>query len=237
MSSIDEVIAAARHGGGGFAERKTFTLARSRAIEKMRKFALADPYFYVLELIQAAIANGASYLDISCADGNVMLSYVGGGLTESELGQLFDFLFASKERLDLAHVRALALGINAVLLFEPARVIIESGDGTAKGTTRMVLEHGADSVDVGRAGRALGGTFIRIEGLDRRLVAKKTGRKGNADGSMEFGVIESRCLTAPVPIIFNGHPMFGFRKSRVPGPVRLPAGARFRRGRHVRDLG
>jgi hypothetical protein len=217
MSSIDQVIAAARRGGGGFSKRKRFTLARSRAIEKMRKFALADPYFYVLELIQAAIANGASYIDLACESGNVTLSYVGGGLDESQLGQLFDFLFASKERLDIADLRALALGVNAALLFEPTRVIIESGDGTAKGTTRMVLEHGADAVDVGRADRPLGGTFIRFEGLRRDVVAKKTGRKGNDDGSMEYGVVETRCLAAPIPIIFNGTPMFGFRKSRIPG--------------------
>ena len=38
------------------AERKQFKLARRRAIEKLRRFALADPYFYILEIIQAAIA-------------------------------------------------------------------------------------------------------------------------------------------------------------------------------------
>jgi hypothetical protein len=217
LSSIDQVIAAARRGGAGFSERKQFTLARSRAIEKMRKFALADPYFYALELIQGAVANGARYVDFECADGNITMSYVGGHLTEAELSQLFDFLFASKERLDFAHVRALALGINAALLFEPTRVIIESGDGTAKGTSRLVLEHGTDSVEVGRAAQPLGGTFLRFEGMNRRLVARKTGRKGDDDGSMEYGVIETRCLAAPVPIIFNGHPMFGFRQSRVPG--------------------
>ena len=117
VSAIDQVIARARQGDVAFAERKQFKLARRRAIEKLRRFALADPYFYILEIIQAAVANGADYVDISCGEGDVLISWTSGHLREDELAQLFDFLFASKDRLDLAHVRSLALGVNALMLF------------------------------------------------------------------------------------------------------------------------
>lgn len=60
-------------------------------------------------------------------------------------------------------MRSLALGVNALLLFEPEQVVIESGDGTPGGTARMV-----------------------------------------------------RCLAAPVPLIFNGQPLFGWAQQRVP---------------------
>lgn len=216
MAAIDEVIARARQGGGGFAERKQFKLARRRAIEKLRRFALADPYFYVLELIQAAIAGNADFVDIACSEGEVLISWTGGSLREDELAQLFDFLFASKERLDLAHVRSLALGVNALLLFEPEQVVIESGDGTPGNTSRMVVRAGAESVEVGRGQGTMAGTYVRASKLNREKVAIATGRHGDDDGGLEYATVESRCLTAPVPLVFNGHLMFGYTRQRVP---------------------
>jgi hypothetical protein len=216
MSGIDQVIARARQGEVAFAERKQFKLARRRAIEKLRRFALADPYFYILEIVQAAVAGGADYVDIACAEGDVLISWTGGHLREDELAQLFDFLFASKERLDLAHVRSLALGVNALMLFEPEQVVIESGDGTPDGTARMVVRAGADQVDVGRAQGRLSGTYVRATKLNREKVAGETGRKGDDEGTREFATVESRCLLAPVPLVFNGKPMFGWRTQRVP---------------------
>ena len=120
MSSISAVIERAK-AGGTYSERKRFSIARGRAIEKMRRFALADPYFYILELIQAAVANEAEYIEISIEDGDVTLAYIGGGLARDDLSNLFDYLFASKDRADIGHLRELALGINAVLLFKPSR--------------------------------------------------------------------------------------------------------------------
>ncbi|MFO7567105.1 MAG: hypothetical protein R6X02_30955 [Enhygromyxa sp.] len=216
MSAIDQVIARARQGEVAFAERKQFKLARTRAIEKLRRFALADPYFYILEIIQAAVAGGADHVDIACSGGDVLISWTGGHLREDELAQLFDFLFASKERLDLAHVRSLALGVNALLLFEPEQVVIESGDGSPGGTARMVVQAGADQVDVGRAEGKLAGTYVRATRLNRSKVAAETGRRGDDEGSLEFGTVETRCLTAPVPVVFNSQPLFGWSRQRVP---------------------
>src|SRR5690606_33389456 len=108
MSELAAVIARARQPGE-MSNRRRFTVARNRAIQKLREFALADPHDYVLELIQAAVANGAAYVDLDIDERSCTLSYIGGGLHEHELSQLFDFLFASKDRRDTAHVRSLAL--------------------------------------------------------------------------------------------------------------------------------
>src|SRR5690606_10185984 len=212
MSAIDQVIARARQADGGFSERKQFKLARRRAIEKLRRFALADPYFYILEIIQAAVAGGADYVDISCSEGDVLVSWTGGSLREDELAALFDFLFASKERIDLAHIRSLALGVNALMLFEPEQVVIESGDGTPGNTTRMVVRAGAEAVDVGRADGTLAGTYIRATRLNRDKVAEATGRRGDDNGGLEYATVELRCLAAPVPVVFNGQPLFGWSR-------------------------
>lgn len=221
MSAIDQVIARARMAGDiGFTERRQFKLARSRAIEKLRRFALADPYFYILELIQSAIASGATWVDIGCGERNsddVRVSWTGGAhLREAELGALFDFLFAAKDRVDIAQTRSLALGVNALMLFAPTMIVIESGDGSEGGTTRMVIRQGIDQVDVGKAEGVLHGTYVRAIGLDRAKVARETHRAGTREGGLEYATIELRCLAAPVPIVFNGESMFGWSSQKIP---------------------
>ncbi len=223
MSAIDQVIARARMASDiGFTERRQFKLARASAIEKLRRFALADPYFYILELIQAAIASGATFVDIGCGEGKgdeVRVSWTGGNhLRESELAQLFDFLFAAKERLDLAQVRSLALGVNALLLFAPSSIVIESGDGSLNGTARMVIRQGIDQVEVGRASGSLAGTYVKVFGLDRARVATEFGRHGPNEGGLEYSTIELRCLAAPVPILFNGQSIFGWARQKIARP-------------------
>lgn len=216
MTSISAVIERAR-AGGTYSERKRFTIARGRAIEKMRRFALADPHFYILELIQAAVANKAEYIEISLEDGDVTLAYIGGGLERDDLGNLFDYLFASKDRAEIGHLRELALGINAALLFKPSRVIVESGNGTLEGTTRLEMHGEHDAVDIGTPERPLTGTFVRIEGLRSGKLPRVLQRTlFGSPRPREFDVIDVRCLAAPVPIILNGEALFGFSAQRMP---------------------
>lgn len=205
--SIEHVIARSRQPGE-FKEKRHFTVAKDQAIQKMRKFALASPYNYILELIQAANANGATYIDIQNAQNSVTLSYVGGGFAPDELAQLFDFLFASKDRLDLAALRQLALGVNALMVAKPHLVVIESGKGTLESTTRVVISGHGTSVDVGTPSAPLDGTYVRADGLVRGLL-------GHSDPK-EREVIERCCLTAPVPLLYNDEPLFGYRTMRIP---------------------
>jgi hypothetical protein len=216
VSSIDAVIAQARRPGV-FTEKKRFSVAKTQAIQKLRKFALADPYAYILELVQSAVANGAIYIDIGLDAENMTLSYVGGGIPEHALSRLFDFLFAAKDRVDLGYVRELALGVNALMLFAPQRIVIESGDGTREGTTRVELLAGGDKFDVGRPDHALTGTFVRAEGMDRAKVMRELGRFGDPRMMYELPILETRCLAAPVPIMFNGESLFGYSTRRIPG--------------------
>ena len=204
MASIDEVIERSRQAGE-FSERKRFTVARSQAIQKMRQFALADPSYYVLEWIQAAVANGATYLDVFIDADESRMSYVGGGFTRGELEALFDFLFASKDDLELADVRQLALGVNALLLAEPESIVIESGDGTLEGTTRVQIDGKSDNIFVGTPTKPLEGTFVRASGLEYRFGVPP-----------EIRVIEERCLTATIPILVNNDPLFGYSSVRSP---------------------
>ncbi|MGM0558140.1 MAG: hypothetical protein ACQEVA_17280, partial [Myxococcota bacterium] len=215
MASIDQVVSRSRQPGG-FSEKKRFSVARQRGIRKMREFALADPHYYVLELIQAAVANSAKNVDIRAEKREFGLSYIGGGFTQEELAQLFDFLFASKKDFEHGDIRQLALGINALMIFEPDSIIVESGDGTMKGTTRIEIRGRDETVDVGTPDAALRGTFIRATGLDRGAVKGKSNLGDTDYGPAETRAIEERCLAAPVPIIVNSEPVFGYSTVRTP---------------------
>lgn len=215
MSNIDQVIQRARQPGG-FSEQQQFTVARERGIHKMREFALADPHYYILELIQATVANGGNHVHIEVDDTTLQFSYVGGGYAREELAQLFDFLFASKEDLAHADIRQLALGVNALMIMEPSRIIIESGDGTMQSTDRIEIRGDQNTVEVGTPDQGLRGTFLRVEGLDRSKISGKSGLSARDYGPPECTAIEQRCLAAPVPIIINSEPVFGYSSQRTP---------------------
>ena len=206
MTNIDDVIERARQPGE-FTERREFTVARDQAIEKLRKFALVKPHYYILELIQSAVANGATYIDIQCGRREMMMSYVGGSFEKQQLGRLFDFLFAAQDDLEQGALRQLALGVNALMHYEPDEIIVESGDGTTGGTSRITI-HGEDRVEVGTPDRPLEGTFVRTSGM--------SGRPLFQDRPREYRAVQDRCLVAPVPILFNHEPVFGYSSQRTP---------------------
>ncbi len=201
MASIDEVIARSQKPGE-FTERREFTVARGQAIKKLRQFALKDRYYCVLELIQSAVANGATYIDIQCERNHLGLSYIGGSFEQTSLAQLFDFLFAAQDNVEHESLRQLALGVNALMDFEPDQIIIETGDGTLVGTTRIIIGDD-DTVQVGTPEESLDGTYLRATGMGWGAQRVKK-------------AITERCLVAPVPILYNQDPLFGYSRQRTP---------------------
>ncbi len=213
MSSIQELIAQSRLPGQ-FAEKRTFTFARKRAVEKMRQFALANPYYFILELVQAAVANGAKYISVESREDSFLFAYTGARYVEAELSQLFDFLLVGRARPELERVHGLALGVNALLRFEPERIEIVSGDGTLEGSVRAVV--GGETLELGRPTKPIGGTFLKASGLRRKLVDTEYPSWKSEQKWPEYFVMEERCLSAPVPILYNSEPMFGAFASRIP---------------------
>jgi hypothetical protein len=132
--------------------------------------------------------------------------------------------------MELGHLRELALAINAALLFEPDEVFVESGNGTREGTSRLVLHEGAESVEIGRPDRPLHGTYVTLRGMKRGKLPGGFARWAGADPPREVGVIEERCLSAPVPIIVNDVALFGMSSQRVPGLFGYKAALSFDEG-------
>ncbi len=221
MSALDKLISQ-RSKAGASSGRKRFKLARQRAVAKMRKFALADPSFFVLELIQSAIAHGASMLHVgsdgeefSRGGGKFSMVYGGAHYRREELGQLFDFLFTAKGALENAHLRDLAIGINALLSFSPDRIEVLTGDGTLKGSTLMSVEDGGTTVELGRPDEPVRGVHLMARGL-RHPSVQGTGLslRRAAKAATIGSVVQDRCMLTPVPVVLNGEPLSGYSSER-----------------------
>ena len=223
MKSIEELIRS-RQRGGQKSGRKRFKLARQRAVAKMRKFALADPAFFVLELIQSGIAHGATMIHVGASSefepggGKFSLLYGGRHYRREELGQLFDFLFTEKGSLENAHLRDLAIGINSLLLYNPSSIEVLTGDGTLRGSTHMRVEGGGTAVELGAPDEPVRGVHVLARGV-RHPSLKGVGlpfgaSSGAAKQPTIASVVRERCMLTPIPIVLNGESISGYSSHR-----------------------
>jgi hypothetical protein len=206
MSQLDELLSRSR-SPGRFVERRAFTLSRARAIEKQRAFALRLPQQYILELIQAAVFAGATYIAVDTRPDSLLVAWVGApSLEPRQLHDLLDHLFADRTRADIKHLVQLAVAVNALLQLEPKLVRIESGDGVR--SVRMDVDRAGEG-SVGEVEDPIGGTYLLVQfslGLFGRWRTRR-----HID---EQQLVEERCLYTPVPILLNGSAPFGYRGSR-----------------------
>lgn len=210
MSQLDALLARSR-SPGTFVEKRSFTLARSKAIEKMREFTLRHPRQYVLELVQAAVFAGARWIAVDVRSDALVVAWVGGKtLTATELQDLFDYLFADQGQTDSRHLMQTAIGINAILQRKPRRIRVESGDGHDGSTSRMDLD-GKGKGTVGTPESPLAGTYIYAD-----FGKSWFGRFAAVDSfPPEAELVETRCVYTPTPILLNGNAPFGYRSSRA----------------------
>ena len=204
MSQLDDLISRSRDPGA-FIERKRFTLSRAKAIEKQREYALRHPQQYILELVQAAVLSGATYIAIDISDDTVLIAFIGARLLQkNQLENIFDYLFADRADAKHRHLVQLAIGINAMLQRKPKSIRIESGDGSIENAVRMDLDAtGAGTVGV--PSDPINGTYLMMEkpgGWFRRFQ--------NVQLHPEVALVEERCLYSPVPLILNGRAPFGY---------------------------
>jgi hypothetical protein len=190
-------VLAESRADGRSVEEGAFRLDLARAREKIKSFQLADPYEYVLELARAALAAGATDLDIQMDADDLRLTFDGEPYTATELGGLFDHLFASDSRQ--ARLRALALGLASALALRPKLLTVESGDGV-EGARLEVHELDRLVVEPLPAARAPRGTRIHLrERWSWRVMREALGAR-----NPEEPLLERACRLAPVPVRLNG---------------------------------
>lgn len=209
MSQLDALLTRSKQPGQ-FVERKAFSLARDKAVEKMREFSLRHPEQYILELIQAAVFADATWVAIDVTDNSILLGYIGGKrLLDKELDQLFDYLFVDQTHRPTRHLMQLAVGLNALIQRKPSVVRVESGTGRKGETSRLDLDANGKGT-VGVADAPLAGTYIYAEFKSSWL-----GRfLSSNDVGFESDLVERRCIYTPVPILLNGRAPFGYTGRR-----------------------
>lgn len=196
---LDDLVAGAR-AGGEMVDSGRFRLDWTRALDKIKRFQLADPHCYVLEIIQGAIARGAPRVEVTITADDVFIAFSGARLSGEELAGVFDSLFSRESELALN--RQLALGINAALALEPAFVRVDSGDGT---TAHRLQLSGYDDLTVTAlpSNKVIDGIRVQVrDGVNWRLVGDIF--RGRSNGAAVMQLIRDHCQFAPVPIVVNG---------------------------------
>ncbi|MBS2038599.1 hypothetical protein JST97_26705 [bacterium] len=111
---------------GAIVDRGSFSLDPSQAVEKLRRYQLAEPNGYLLKWVQAGVALGASCLRVQVSAARADILYEGISFKASELEQLFPKLLSSQVDPGL---RALAVGLNSALGGSPHQIVLQSWDG------------------------------------------------------------------------------------------------------------
>jgi hypothetical protein len=179
-----------------------FSLDRRRAREKMRKFQLVEPHYYVLELIQAAVAGGATFIDIYQDADDFIITFDGRHYTREDLENLYSSLFVSQKDLSLERFRELAIGINSAQALGPSFIRVSSGDYS--GTVELLIRPGQEDAFV-VAEEAVRGTRIHVrEKVSWKVASRFLSRYVASKIPSEEKLVRERCLFSPVPVKING---------------------------------
>jgi hypothetical protein len=119
----------------------------SKAIAKLREYQLVDRTAWILEAIRAAVAAGATHIDLQGDANDVWLAWSGTPWPAEDLPRLFDELVSPEPGAARHHVRLLASAINSALGANPAYIDVYAiGDDGA-----MRARYTPDVLDVSDA--------------------------------------------------------------------------------------
>lgn len=109
--------------------RGQFTIDRARAREKLTRYQLANPYAYVLELVQAAIIRGAQQIHFSFDSDDMYMRFECEPFTDEDLTNLEMAVLEKAENSKTRSRKQLAAGLLAAEALEPKLVVVDSQGG------------------------------------------------------------------------------------------------------------
>jgi len=189
-----------------------FTIHVSKAQEKLKKFQLPNPYFYILKLVQSAVLAGAKKIEVSCLPHQITFKHDGEPPAAHELRELLSFLLYSEQQMSGSRsLVRLAAAVNTAVACHARRLTVECCDGEERyqqdwsssgsefkelsgGTERGVrftLKRKAD--DMASSLRHVG---------DTRLVDLVSGNRNAIQ--KEEAALRDRAIFCPVPIFLDG---------------------------------
>ncbi len=183
----------------------------ARAIQKLRDYQLTNPILWILESIRAAVASGATRVDLQGDSNDIWLRWNGPAWQRAHLPELLSELVSPASAQHGQELRLLATGINSALgldlayidlyrienqrsekvRYTPEVLEVEEEDGVSSALKRLTLE----KTDMpSRAGDA--SMFLHL----RRRLGVEPLRNLLRGEPPEFGVARDACRDLPVPI-------------------------------------
>ena len=203
-----------------------FTIDLIHAREKLKEFQLVEPTHYVLKLVQAAVAAGASAIHLDSSKPKVVLRMAGVTFSAFEIESLFGYLFEERRDYEKRHFRALAVAVNSALGIGAREISLESSDGT-RGVRHQWTAKGPSQ----RETNGKGGRFTEFV-LHRSLTDVRKNLWSTLNNDLldllfhrreamdsEQAIVYDRCSFSHVPIFINGVRLkhIGFGRPRYPG--------------------
>lgn len=205
-----------------------FSLDLKRAGSKLEKFRLQNQYYYVLQLVQAAVAGGATQVEVDSNNQRVRVSWNGQIPDREELLELFGYLFEETERAEVRHLRHLAAGVNTAVAIGARRIWLECWNGQA-GFRHSWASGGWQQEDGvgGEPGRPeVRFSLLRsagqvVKGWSHTLQTDflELFRRSRVTMTNEQAAVYDRCPYAPLTVKLNGSEVnsFLFGEPRFPG--------------------
>ena len=173
--------------GGRLESRGVFTLDPEAALEKLRRYRLAERHHFVLPLLSAAVLGGASRFRVYGDADDVILDFDGLPFSGDELGDLLSHVLGRPGR---PAVKDLATGVNAARALEPLWIHVESGGA------RLVLEGAGVRLE---GGSEVPGTRVHVRDRFRWRTVRRWVRKA-WDTVPEVAALAERGSLAPLEL-------------------------------------
>lgn len=203
----------------------TFTLDLSRAKDKLAQFLFEDPFYYVLKLVQAAVAGDAQEFSVTSGTSEVAVAILGLGFSRRQMENLFYCLVGEGQSEASLALRHFAMGINAAVSTRASEITVQTFDGQAGVEVRWTKK-GQTSVGWAPARGVPQTRFlmkrtaadmlsdIGAKLASRDLFSMFSGDRKGMD--REQGLIYDHCAFCPMPISINGRPCPGYDLGQRP---------------------
>jgi hypothetical protein len=169
-----------------------FRIDSRRALEKLRQYRLADPHHYVLELLRAAVASGATFVDARADADDFELTFDGRPFPPPVLRELLGHALVGGDDPEIVRARLLSLGLAGALGLQPSWIRVQSGPW------RVDLDAQAQASVTQQPPLLIGSTFIHVRDRLSWRVARDA-----LTGAREVKVIAGMASDFPVPLTVN----------------------------------
>jgi hypothetical protein len=204
MNQLDDMLAGLS-SEGALEARREFQIDSAKAREKLQKFQLEDPHFYVLELVQAAHLLGATEIRFAIDADEMELYFDGDILTRLELEELYSAAFARLTDRRKQAMRHLAIGFNAAQALLPSRIELQVASDADADSLLLVSSPDQERDEITEVAAPAGFKGTRVYLRESFRTGHLVEFFHNLKGTLaEKTALRERCLYSHIPVFLDG---------------------------------